>query len=407
MNIKERLEEYGLTESQYEQVLKDCADKIEGNNDYDWAEIVDKYGLGVHYDTLRKASQTPFGGAFVKSYFENKGTSAVTTNLDDKIAELRRERMKLQTANIERNRIDRNVARQEMYYEQIGTACQTLPVPKFKPYIFTEEEKNVKTNYCLTLADCHFGAKFKSENNEYSPDIFRERLEYLTAYVENFITNKRISKLWITGLGDSLQGLIHLSDLKINDSSVVKAVVDYSRLIAEFLNELSTYADIEYVHVPSANHTQTRGLGTKASELADEDLEYVIGHYISDLLRNNQRINVVLADEGKQYVKVDIPNMSIYAMHGHQIKNINTSIKDLSAMIRKPIDCLLMGHYHAGREIIAGEGLCNDIEVLISPSFIGSDPYSDSLFCGSKGAVKIYGFNEIYGHTETYKVVLN
>ena len=170
---------------------------------------------------------------------------------------------------------------------------------------------------------------------------------------------------------------------------------------------LSIYADIEYVHVPSANHTQTRGLGTRASELADEDLEYVIGHYISDLLRNNQRINVVLADEGKQYVKVDIPNMNIYALHGHQIKNINTSIKDLSAMIRKPIDCLLMGHYHAGREVIAGEGLCNDIEVLISPSFIGSDPYSDSLFCGSKGAVKIYGFNEIYGHTETYKVVLN
>ena len=407
MNIQERLEEYGLTESQYEQVLKDCADKIEGNNDYDWAEIVDKYGLGVHYDTLRKASQTPFGGAFVKFYFENKGASAVTTNLDDKIAELRRERIKLQTANIERNRIDRNMARQEMYYEQIGSVCQALPLPVFKPYALSEEEQHLNTNYCLTLSDCHFGAKFKSENNEYSPDIFKERLEHLTTYVEDFIISKGIDKLWVTGLGDSLQGLIHLTDLKINDSSVVKAVVDYSRLIAEFLNELSIYADIEYVHVPSANHTQTRGLGTRASELADEDLEYVIGHYISDLLRNNQRINVVLADEGKQYVKVDIPNMNIYALHGHQIKNINTSIKDLSAMIRKPIDCLLMGHYHAGREVIAGEGLCNDIEVLISPSFIGSDPYSDSLFCGSKGAVKIYGFNEIYGHTETYKVVLN
>lgn len=407
MNIKERLEEYGLTESQYEQILKDCSDKIEGNNDYDLSEIVDKYGINIHRDSLRKAQQTIFGGAFVRAYFESKKINNSTVSLDDKISELRKERIKLQTANIERNRIDRNTARQEMYYEQIGSACQTLPVPDFKPYSFSEEERAIKTNYCLTLSDCHYGAKFVSENNEYSPEIFKERLEYLTTYVEDFITSKRIDKLWITGLGDSLQGLIHLSDLKINDSSVVKAVVDYSRLIAEFLNELSVYADIEYTHVPSANHTQTRGLGTRASELADEDLEYVIGHYISDLLRNNQRINVVLADEGKQYVKVDIPNMSIYAMHGHQVKNINASIKDLSMLIRKPIDCLLMGHYHAGREIIAGEGLCNDIEVLISPSFIGSDPYSDSLFCGSKGAVKIYGFNEIYGRTETYKVVLN
>lgn len=407
MNIRERLEEYGLTESQYERILKDCADKIEGNNDYDWSEIVDKYGLNIHRDSLRKAQQTIFGGAFVKAYFESKKVDNNAASLDDKIAELRKERIKLQTANIERNRIDRNTARQEMYYEQIGSACQTLPVPDFKPYSFSEEERAIKTNYCLTLSDCHYGAKFVSENNEYSPDIFKERLEYLTAYVEDFIISKGIDKLWITGLGDSLQGLIHLTDLKINDSSVVKAVVDYSRLIAEFLNELSIYADIEYVHVPSANHTQTRGLGTKSSELADEDLEYVIGHYILDLLRNNQRVNVVLADEGKQYVKVDISGMNIYALHGHQIKNLNTANKDLSMLIGERIDCLLMGHYHAGREIIAGEGVCSDMEVLISPSFIGSDPYSDSLFCGGKGAVKIYGFNEVYGHTETYKVVLN
>lgn len=407
MNIKERLEEYGLTESQYEQILKDCSDKIEGNNDYDWSEIVDKYGINIHRDSLRKAQQTIFGGAFVRAYFENKKVDNSATSLDDKISELRKERIKLQTANIERNRIDRNTVRQEMYYEQIGSACQTLPVPDFKPYSFSDEERAIKTNYCLTLSDCHYGATFVSENNEYSPEIFKERLEYLTTYVKDFITSKGVSKLWIAGLGDSLQGLIHLSDLKINDTSVVKAVVDYSRLIAEFLNELSVYADIEYVHVPSANHTQTRGLGTKASELADEDLEYVIGHYISDLLRNNQRVNVVLADEGKQYVKVDISGMNIYALHGHQIKNLNTANKDLSMLIGERIDCLLMGHYHASREIIAGEGVCSDMEVLISPSFIGSDPYSDSLFCGSKGAVKIYGFNEVYGHTETYKVVLN
>ncbi len=87
---KERLEEYGLTESQYEQVLKDCADKIEGNNDYDWAEIVDKYGINIHRDSLRKAQQTIFGGAFVKTYFESKKVDNSATSLDDKITELRR-----------------------------------------------------------------------------------------------------------------------------------------------------------------------------------------------------------------------------------------------------------------------------------------------------------------------------
>ena len=30
----------------------------------------------------------------------------------------------------------------------------------------TEEEKAIKTNYCLTLSDCHYGAKFVSENKK-------------------------------------------------------------------------------------------------------------------------------------------------------------------------------------------------------------------------------------------------
>ena len=406
MGVREKLAECGLTESQYEEILKTCSDKIEGVNDYDWQDIVDKYNLNIHRDVLRKAqSAALFGGYFVKKYLESKGTTD-TTSIDDKIRELRKERIKLQTANVERSRIDRNEARHEMYYEQVGALCQSLPLPEFKPYQ-TNIVDDVEHYYLVTLSDVHYGAKFQSENNEYSPEIFKERFKYLLTNLIDFVERKQIKKLWIAELGDSLQGLIHMTDLKINDTAVVKAVVDFSRLIASFLNELSVYVDIEYTHVPSANHTQNRVLGAKASELAEEDMEYVIGNYISDLLRDNNRVQVKLADEGKQYVQIDIPEYSIYAMHGHQIKDINNSVKNLSMLIGKQIDTLILGHYHSGKEIPVGEGVSHDIEVLISPSFIGSDPYADKLMCGSKGAVKIYGFDEVNGHTESYKIILN
>ena len=406
MGVREKLAECGLTESQYEEILKTCSDKIEGVNDYDWQDIVDKYNLNIHRDVLRKAqSAALFGGYFVKKYLESKGTTD-TTSIDDKIRELRKERIKLQTANVERSRIDRNEARHEMYYEQVSALCQSLPLPEFKPYQ-TNIVDDVEHYYLVTLSDMHYGAKFQSENNEYSPEIFKERLKYLLTNLIDFVERKQIKKLWIAELGDSLQGLIHMTDLKINDTAVVKAVVDFSRLIASFLNELSVYVDIEYIHVPSANHTQNRVLGAKASELAEEDMEYVIGNYISDLLRDNNRVQVKLADEGKQYVQIDIPEYSIYAMHGHQIKDINNSVKNLSMLISKQIDTLILGHYHSGKEIPVGEGVSHDIEVLISPSFIGSDPYADKLMCGSKGAVKIYGFDEVNGHTESYKIILN
>jgi hypothetical protein len=173
------------------------------------------------------------------------------------------------------------------------------------------------------------------------------------------------------------------------------------------MNRSSEFVEVDYYHVPSANHTQTRPLGTKASEVADEDLEYVIGHYIKDLCRYNNRINVTLADEGKQYLEIDIDGFEVLAMHGHQIRNMETALKELSVLRRSFCDYLIIGHFHNGKEIPSYEGCCHDTEVLVCPSFVGSDPYSDSIMKGSKAAVKIYGFDRLYGHTETYKIILN
>ena len=58
--------------------------------------------------------------------------------------------------------------------------------------------------------------------------------------------------------------------------------------------------------------------------MMDEDLEYLIGNYIKDLCRDNTRINIYLAEEGKQYIEIPILGFEIIAIHGHQIKNIES-----------------------------------------------------------------------------------
>ena len=409
-NFEEELSKYGLTTEKYEAACKDIDMKQEGSVDLDWSEIKEKYGIDLASDSIRKANGTIFGGSFRTAYLKNQ----IYTNpeefsrekeLDKKIADMRKERMKLQTANIERNRVDRNESRQEMYYEYVGNVCTALPLPEFRALYYHSTEDELE--YIMTLADVHYGAKFVSENNEYSPEIAKDRFENLSGQVIDFIQKHNISKLHIVSLGDLVQGILRISDLKINDSTVVKATVEISRLIALLLRELSIYTKIEYYHIPSANHTQIRPLGTKASEIADEDLEFLIGNYIKDLCSGNERISVHLVEEGKQYIEIPIIGNEIIAMHGHQLKNVENSIRDLSMLRRSFIDYLILGHFHSGKEIPSFEGCCNDTEILVSPSFVGSDPYSDSLMKGSKASVKIYGFSSVYGHTETYKFILN
>ena len=84
--------------------------------------------------------------------------------------------------------------------------------------------------------------------------------------------------------------------------------------------------------------------------------------------------------------------------------------KDLANMHRKFYDYVFLGHSHSAKEVITSEGAEGDVhdnEVLVAPSFVGSDPYADKLMVGSKPACKIYEFDAKYGHIASYKIILN
>lgn len=329
----------------------------------------------------------------------------ISETQEDVLEEIRKERIKIQTLNLERSRYDRERARHELYYDYVKSAITSLPLPEFQEISINESNRK---KYLVTISDCHYGAEFHSEHNDYSPEIFKWRLGYASSKIIEFIKDKGLSEIWITSLGDDIQGILRCSDLKINQSSIVKATVDFSRLIALFLSKISEYCKVHYYHVGTSNHTQLRPLGTKANQLADEDIEYVIGNYIKDLCSNNERIDVnIAADEGSNFIKIDGLGYNVYAAHGHNFKNIETALRDVSMLKYELIDYLFVGHWHSGKNIPSHESLFNDCEVIVSPSIVGSDPYSDSILKGCKPAIGIYGFDEIDGCNETYKIILH
>jgi hypothetical protein len=372
-----------------------------------WTEVADVLNniLGNEYTESKYRKQFQ---AFNKMMNANQDklldTDGYIAELENTRKQLHKERIKLQTLNIERNRLDREEARHELFYELVGAVCGTLQPPTFKPFT-NGYRKDI--SYVLTIADVHYGADFKTVNNEYSREIAKQRFEYLAARVKDFVEEKHLRTLYVVSLGDLVQGILRVSDLKLNDTSLVKCVVEIASIIASFLNEVSSFVEVEYYHVPQANHTQLRLLSTKASALPDEDLEYVIGSIIKTSLVNNDRVMVHTQEDSVGYIDIDIPANTLCAMHGHQIRNFENAIKDIEALTGRYYSALLLGHYHSGKEIPTNEGEFGDKEVLISSSFIGSDPYSESLFKGTKAACKIYGFNGAEGHIESYKMVLN
>lgn len=389
-------------ETDEELIYRICEDKDQIGSWQNVANIINELTSNDYGEsTYRKKYQ-----AFKKMLNANQSkfvdSDAQLKEIEIQKRELQKERNKLYATKTEYSRQIRQQSRFELFYENVANEISLYDVPNFR-YIDTLNQKN---EYILSIADIHAGANFVTETNDYSFEEITKRFEKLYTDVVNFVLDKNISNLKVLCMGDDIQGILRLSDLQLNESSVVKATVFVAKTIARFLNDLSEYCFIDYYHCPTSNHSQTRPLGTKASEIASDDVEYVICNYIKDVLVNNSRI-IPHMNFGYEYIEIPIFDFKTIAMHGHTINNIDNVLKDLTYHKKTFYTTVFLAHYHAAKMGTVGEMSDTDCEVIVCPSFVGSCPYSEKLMKGAKPSCCIYGYDKKYGHVETYKFILN
>lgn len=185
-DFKKELERYGLTEETYEQCLKDASEKVQNLNDMDWQEIIEKYNLPIHYDTLRKSQQpSPFGGAFIREYYINKMSNSNITE-DNYLKELRlekqeikKEKQKLSDERTEFNRQIRMEARKESYLDMVKEIiCSNVEPVKLENYYCKVFESD--TDLLCHLTDIHTGIEIDNYKNTFNEKILKERLSKYT-----------------------------------------------------------------------------------------------------------------------------------------------------------------------------------------------------------------------------------
>lgn len=320
--------------------------------------------------------------------------------------ELKSERIKLQTLNLERNRIDREDARWELFYENIGKYVESKPRPNFQKCLMLESND---TEYILGIADVHAGALWATPSNEYSMKIVEDRFAELLDYTEQFIEEKELTHLNIILLGDLIDGVLRMSNLQTQDSKVSKACADIAEIIGEFVDRLTVdcHIHINLYDAVYGNHSTQRYLGQSKNYDMLEDLGYTISRHIKCYLRNNQNVDMFTPKDGEMYLEFELNGFNIIAFHGHTIKNLNTAIKDLTMRNRKFYDYSLSGHIHSSSEITEGVDKLHDVQDIRFPSFCGADPYADSIFKQSKASAMIIGLEKDYGYTEMKKFILN
>lgn len=383
--------------------------RITGDKDKlgSWQAVADVLNelLGTEYteSKFRKQRQS-FDKMLAANQSKFATDNATLNEINIARRELEKERKKLQSAKIEYNRWLRENARDEMITEQIVDAVNALEPPKVRPLVINGGNNK---EGILVLSDAHYSVEYKIEGlfgeiiNEYSPEIFEERMSIVFAKTLEIIKKENFETIHIFELGDNVDGILRLtSQLMKLRYGVIDSAINYANYFSEWLNELSQYVKLKVHFIKDSNHNQLRLCGAPKNSFTEENMSKVILTIIEEKLKNNDR--VVFINNPTGFVFDNICGYNIMGIHG-EVKSLKTAINDFSRMYGVNIQYLLGGHkHHKGNDEI---GI--DCEVISVGSIIGVDTYSMSLNKTANPTATFLIFEEGLGKTIEYTIKLN
>lgn len=365
--------------------------------------------FGVNYDESahRKKTTSYLQGYYdAKEEFDNSDDqiSSLLNELKENKRELQKERYKLQSEKIDYNRSLREEARDELITEKIVEAINKLDVLS-TPLPTSNKTHDNEKEYALIISDSHFGSEFCIKGfrgeiiNEYSPEIFIERMNILFDNVLDIIKKENIKCLHIYNLGDDIDGCLRVSQLWKLRYGVVDATIKYANVLATWLNNLSYYVPVKYQMVVDSNHSQLRMLGQPKNTFKEDNMSKVISSFIKERLKDNA--NFIFEENETGMIYDNLCGYNIVGFHGES-KNMKKTINNFSRIYDVNINYLLAGHYHHNVYEEVGK-YCDCINV---GSIIGIDDYSMSLQMTSLPSAKLLCFENGKGKSIEYNIVL-
>lgn len=388
--------------------------KDSGLLDITWEQLAPRLNVELGIDETEWRGESAFRKAYRWMQRAHDNVFAKWDNsqgdyeeLNIKLRELEKAKIKLRTEKLEYNKWLREEARDELIVEHICAAIKNLPplaIPEVLPAHIAGRVHNERTG-CLLIADTHYGVDLKIVGlfgetiNEYSPEIFELRMNDLLVQVVDICEKEGFTSLNVYDLGDEVDGLLRVSQLWKLRYGVIESTVRYGRFITEWLNELSKHVYVRYQMVKDSNHCQLRLLSQPKNTFKDENMSYIITEKIMDRLEENPNFEFIQNPTG--YIFDDVFGYKILGIHGEG-KGLEQSIKDFSRTYKVNIDFLVGGHKH--HQHSSNVGIESD--VISAPSVIGVDDYALSLNKTSDPGATLFVLESGKGKTIEYNIKL-
>jgi hypothetical protein len=397
------IENLGLTPEQYENCLKDLYDCKNNISDLDWIDIKNKYNLPYHPDTIRKATQTEFGGAFVSEYMKYKDLTNENSNSDTKISkakELISEqyllKRQLQNEKQEINKFKNEFVKSISIAEELAEIQRkngfVVNVPE---YCHTVLNENSEYEMIVHITDWHIGYIIENcKGNYFNWEIANERVNRFIYECKKYIKMYNIKKIYVLNTGDEIEHIAMRKNqsqfCEFNQSQQINHAIE---IIYRFLVALCEGCNVEYDSI-YGNHDRSNG--DWSANLDGDNADTIIREQIKKYseLSHNVRLTVINRPHTDKEIIKNISDLTIKAKHGDKgAKDDKQDLKNDMSMDEEFYDILFKGHDHNFRCISENRG-----RYIISTGCLsGYNDLSTSMGCATVASqtIVIVGQNKI------------
>lgn len=366
-----------------------------GLNDDDWLEIINKNNLSIHYDTLRKAQQTPFGGYFVREYYKVKNMDNKTQI--NKAKELLGEQFilkkQLQSEKSEINKFKKEFVKSISIAEELAEIQRAegfkVEVPEHC-YNFV----NIVSDYnmIVNISDWHIGYVINNcKGNYYNWEIANERVNQLINEIHKYAKLYNVKKIYVINTGDVIENVSMRKNqsqyCEFNQSEQINHAI---KLIFRFLVAISDKCEVEYDSI-AGNHDRQNG--DLSANLDGDNAETIIRDQIGNLIEIGkiEKITVIDRPHTDNEIIKEINGVLIKARHGHDvIKDDKRQLKADISMDEAFYKLLIKGHEHNFRCVSENKG-----RYIVSTGCLsGYNDYSTKFGCATNASQTIIILNQ-------------
>ena len=322
--------------------------------------------------------------------------SEESDELENILFDIKKERYKLNETRAQINADARRISREETLKEIAHDFASQMSDKKMLDPVAVHKVINDEKAGILLISDWHYGIECFNYWNKFNPQIARQRVSELLNKVIRYGQENNIDKLYVLNLGDMICGRIHLALRLQSRIDVITQIMEVSEILAEFLNSLAKYFNVEYFQCFD-NHSRIEP--NKQDALQLETLTRLIPWYLLERLKGSVLIHQNRFDE--DIITFNCLNYRVGAVHGDKDKPV-TIVQNLTLMNREPYDLICSAHLHHH-----SEDERNQTEIICNGSLMGTDEYAKELRLTGKPSqtLIISGKNSV--REIVYKIDLN